>query len=146
MSAKAPTAYRTISEVADELNVQPHVLRFWESKFTQIKPMKRRGGRRYYSPKDVEILTKIQRLLYNEGYTIKGVQKVLKKRLDVAEAPEAANEAQQKPAPVKQDNAPQPKVPVGGMLGFEELVRHEIRLAITELEKLREQLSKPLLS
>lgn len=75
---KAPSAFRTISEVADELNVQQHVLRFWETKFTQIKPLKRGGGRRYYRPEDVALLRKIHNLLYVEGYTIKGVQKLMK--------------------------------------------------------------------
>lgn len=75
---KAPSAFRTISEVADELGVQQHVLRFWETKFTQVKPLKRGGGRRYYRPEDVTLLKKIHHLLYTEGYTIKGVQKLLK--------------------------------------------------------------------
>lgn len=77
-SAKAQNAFRTISEVADDLNVQQHVLRFWETKFTSIKPMKRGGGRRYYRPEDVALLKKIHHLLYSDGYTIKGVQKLLK--------------------------------------------------------------------
>jgi DNA-binding transcriptional MerR regulator len=77
-SKKAPSAFRTISEVADELNVQQHVLRLWETKFTQVKPLKRGGGRRYYRPEDVAMLKKIHTLLYTEGYTIKGVQKLLK--------------------------------------------------------------------
>lgn len=76
---KSPTAYRTISEVAAELNVATHVLRFWESKFPEIKPVKRAGGRRYFKPEDIELLRKIQHLLYEEGYTIKGVQSFLKK-------------------------------------------------------------------
>ncbi|MCM2344949.1 MAG: MerR family transcriptional regulator [Alphaproteobacteria bacterium] len=75
---KAPTAFRTISEVADELAVPQHVLRFWETKFSQIKPLKRGGGRRYYRPEDVALLKRIHSLLYTEGYTIKGVQKLLK--------------------------------------------------------------------
>lgn len=75
--AKSASAFRTISEVADELKVQQHVLRFWESKFTQIDPLKRGGGRRYYRPEDVELLKNIHHLLYQEGYTIKGVQKLL---------------------------------------------------------------------
>ncbi len=77
-SSKAESAFRTISEVAEELGVQQHVLRFWETKFTQVKPMKRGGGRRYYRPEDVALLKKIHTLLYAEGYTIKGVQKLLK--------------------------------------------------------------------
>ena len=75
---KSAEAFRTISEVADELDVPKHVLRFWESKFGQIKPMKRGGGRRYYRPDDVELLRGIRKLLHEEGYTIKGVQKVIR--------------------------------------------------------------------
>lgn len=75
---KAPDAFRTISEVADEIDVPQHVLRFWESRFTQIKPMKRGGGRRYYRPDDVDLLRGIRHLLYGEGYTIRGVQRILR--------------------------------------------------------------------
>jgi DNA-binding transcriptional MerR regulator len=75
---KAPDAFRTISEVADDLDIPQHVLRFWETRFTQIKPMKRSGGRRYYRPDDVDLLKGIRRLLYGEGYTIRGVQRILK--------------------------------------------------------------------
>lgn len=75
---KAPDAFRTISEVADDLNVPKHVLRFWEGKFTQLRPMKRGGGRRYYRPEDVELLRAIRHLLYSDGYTIRGVQKILR--------------------------------------------------------------------
>ena len=75
---KSATAFRTISEVSDELEVPQHVLRFWETKFPQVRPLKRGGGRRYYRPEDVALLRKIQRLLYSEGYTIKGVQRLLK--------------------------------------------------------------------
>jgi DNA-binding transcriptional MerR regulator len=75
---KAPDAFRTISEVADDLDIPQHVLRFWETRFVQIKPMKRSGGRRYYRPDDVDLLRGIRRLLYGEGYTIRGVQRILK--------------------------------------------------------------------
>jgi DNA-binding transcriptional MerR regulator len=77
-AVKSATAFRTISEVADELDVPQHVLRFWETKFPQIRPLKRGGGRRYYRPEDVELLRKVARLLYQEGYTIKGVQRLLR--------------------------------------------------------------------
>jgi DNA-binding transcriptional MerR regulator len=77
---KAPDAFRTISEVADDLDIPQHVLRFWETRFTQIKPMKRSGGRRYYRPDDVDLLRGIRRLLYGEGYTIRGVQRILKEQ------------------------------------------------------------------
>ena len=75
---KSPDAFRTISEVAEELSVPQHVLRFWETRFTQIKPMKRAGGRRYYRPNDLELLRGIHDLLYKRGYTIRGVQMILK--------------------------------------------------------------------
>ncbi len=77
---KAPDAFRTISEVADDLDLPQHVLRFWESRFPQIKPMKRGGGRRYYRPDDVELLRGIRHLLYGEGYTIRGVQRILREQ------------------------------------------------------------------
>lgn len=77
---KSAAAFRTISEVATELDVQQHVLRFWETKFSQIKPLKRGGGRRYYRPEDMALLRRIHHLLYTEGYTIKGVQKLLKEK------------------------------------------------------------------
>jgi DNA-binding transcriptional MerR regulator len=75
---KAPDAFRTISEVAEGLDVPQHVLRFWESRFREIKPMKRGGGRRYYRPDDVDLLRGVRHLLYGEGYTIRGVQRILK--------------------------------------------------------------------
>ena len=75
---KAPDAFRTISEVAEETNVPQHVLRFWESRFAQIRPMKRGGGRRYYRPDDVDLLRGVRHLLYGEGYTIRGVQRILR--------------------------------------------------------------------
>lgn len=77
---KAPDAFRTISEVAEDLDLPQHVLRFWETRFTQIKPMKRGGGRRYYRPDDITLLRGIRHLLYSEGYTIKGVQRILKEQ------------------------------------------------------------------
>lgn len=78
--AKSPEAFRTISEVAEELGVQQHVLRFWETKFPQITPLKRGGGRRYYRPEDVDFLKHIQKLLHDDKYTIKGVQQLFKEQ------------------------------------------------------------------
>ena len=78
MTIKSPEAFRTISEVSKDLSLPQHVLRFWETKFTQIKPIKRGGGRRYYRPEDIELLKGIKYLLYHDGYTIRGVQKVIK--------------------------------------------------------------------
>jgi DNA-binding transcriptional MerR regulator len=112
---KSPDAFRTISEVADDLDVPQHVLRFWETRFSQIKPLKRGGGRRYYRPDDVDLLRGLKRLLYGEGYTIKGVQRILKERgprhviaiargapieAEMAEAPPAARSSQ-KPAAIR---------------------------------------------
>ena len=78
--SKSPDAFRTISEVADDLEIPKHVLRFWEIKFNQIRPMKRGGGRRYYRPQDVELLRGIHGLLHAAGYTIRGVQKILREQ------------------------------------------------------------------
>ncbi len=103
---KASGAFRTISEVADLLDVQQHVLRFWETKFNQVRPLKRGGGRRYYRPEDVALLQHIHHLLYTDGYTIKGVQKLLKgqgKAKIVEQAAQAANS--------QNATAPSPKVP-----------------------------------
>jgi DNA-binding transcriptional MerR regulator len=105
---KAPTAFRTISEVADELHIPQHVLRFWETKFPQIKPLKRGGGRRYYRPDDIQLLRRISDLLYIQGYTIKGVQRLLRDgggqlADDIPPAPpaeRAAAEAEQAEPPI----------------------------------------------
>jgi DNA-binding transcriptional MerR regulator len=106
---KSPEAFRTISEVAETLDVPPHVLRFWESRFTQVKPVKRGGGRRYYRPEDVRLLRGIRGLLYDDGMTIKGVQKILRERgvrhvIGLGTEPEAAAAA--KPAPRRAAAAP----------------------------------------
>ena len=101
--AKGPEAFRTISEAADELHVPQHVLRFWETKFSFIKPMKRAGGRRFYRPSDISILRGVRRLLHDEGYTIKGVQKLHReqgiRRLVAAGQGETAPVPAQAPAP-----------------------------------------------
>jgi DNA-binding transcriptional MerR regulator len=102
-AAKSAGAFRTISEVAEELDVPQHVLRFWESKFTQVRPLKRGGGRRYYRPEDVLLLRRIRQCLYQDGYTIKGVQRLLRegalKNMPVVEpVPEAAEPATAPPA------------------------------------------------
>jgi DNA-binding transcriptional MerR regulator len=93
--AKGPEAFRTISEAADELGVPQHVLRFWESRFSFIRPMKRAGGRRFYRPQDIIVLRGVMRLLHDEGYTIKGVQRLhreegIRRVIGAAEAPAAA--------------------------------------------------------
>lgn len=104
---KSPDAFRTISEVAEDLDLPQHVLRFWETRFTQIKPLKRGGGRRYYRPDDVALITGLKTLLYGQGYTIKGVQRILKEqgpryvqavgRGQIVPGPEAAEPAPARP-------------------------------------------------
>ncbi|MCQ4159345.1 MerR family transcriptional regulator [Roseomonas sp. GC11] len=120
---KAPTAFRTISEVAEDLQIPQHVLRFWETKFPQLKPLKRGGGRRYYRPEDIALLRRIGDLLYTQGYTIKGVQRLL--RDNAAEAAE----------PV--DSAPEPEEPE---LAPREVGRAALRHALAELEGLAAEL------
>jgi DNA-binding transcriptional MerR regulator len=110
---KSPEAFRTISEVSVELDVPQHVLRFWETRFAQVKPVKRAGGRRYYRPDDVDLLKGIRSLLYSEGYTIKGVQKVLRERglrhvaaIGRGEAQGRQDGAQANPVPPPTDDEP----------------------------------------
>ena len=91
MTEKAPGAFRTIGEVADDLGLPQHVLRFWETRFPQVQPLKRGGNRRYYRPADVALLRDIHRMLHAEGYTIKGVQKLLVERAKPAVVPAAAD-------------------------------------------------------
>ena len=96
---KSPDAFRTISEAAELLDLPQHVLRFWETRFPQIKPMKRGGGRRYYRPEDVELLAAIRHLLYGEGYTIKGVLRILKQQHGVKAVIELVHELRTNRAP-----------------------------------------------
>src|SRR6476661_4308075 len=115
---KAPNAFRTISEVADELHIPQHVLRFWETKFPQVKPLKRGGGRRYYRPDDIALLRRVSDLLYIQGYTIKGVQRLLRDgggRLADDIPPPTADE--QEAAETDQDAGPpvEPELPIPGM-------------------------------
>ena len=120
-SKKSPGAFRTISEVAEDLDLPAHVLRFWETKFVQVRPLKRGGGRRYYRPEDVQLLSHIRSLLYDEGYTIKGVQKLMR-------------EGNLK----KSDLAPSPS----DMASFEaNSLKSEIQDAIDELEALRAEIN-----
>ncbi|MEP3331331.1 MerR family transcriptional regulator [Sedimentitalea sp.] len=114
---KSPDAFRTISEVADWLGIQAHVLRFWESKFSQVKPVKRAGGRRYYRPTDMLLLGGIKQLLYEDGLTIKGVQKILREQgvnhvaamsAPLAEGPEEPAVDDSPESPILEDKAPEP--------------------------------------
>ncbi|WP_193371242.1 MerR family transcriptional regulator [Pelagibius marinus] len=118
-AGKSAAAFRTISEVSDELDVPQHVLRFWEGKFSQVRPLKRGGGRRYYRPEDISLLRRIRDLLYSEGYTIKGVQRLLRegRGKDGGEEPAAA--------PVATGSGDRTK---------------EIQAAIDELSELRDML------
>ena len=117
---KAPNAFRTISEVADDLHIPQHVLRFWETKFPQVKPLKRGGGRRYYRPDDIALLRRISDLLYIQGYTIKGVQRLLRDgggRLSDDIPPPSADE--QAAAAAERADPPvplEPELPMPGLL------------------------------
>ncbi len=152
---KSPDAFRTISEVADALDVPAHVLRFWESKFTQIRPVKRGGGRRYYRPDDVNLLKGIRELLYTDGMTIKGVQKVLRDQGSKSVAagaaedspvavvePEKAKSAQPnlfaaEPEPLKLD---QRVVATPHRHGLSPTQRKELANIVQELESLRDSM------
>ena len=105
--AKGPSAFRTIGEVAEDLDLPAHVLRFWESKFPQLKPLKRGGGRRYYRPDDVALLRRIRQCLYQDGYTIRGVQRLLG---DLEERPAAGAEREAPPSlfPLEPAAGPRP--------------------------------------
>jgi DNA-binding transcriptional MerR regulator len=108
-AGKSAAAFRTISEVAGELDVAQHVLRFWESKFPQVRPLKRGGGRRYYRPEDVDLLRQIRSLLYEEGYTIKGAQKLLRSQRRAAPMDGEAN-AEAAAPPVEARSRPRPEL------------------------------------
>jgi DNA-binding transcriptional MerR regulator len=110
--AKGPEAFRTISEAADELSVPQHVLRFWETKFAFIRPMKRAGGRRFYRPSDIAVLRGVRRLLHDEGYTIKGVQR-LHREEGLRRLVSAGGEAGPAPAAVERSASSSPALPVG---------------------------------
>jgi len=133
---KSAAAFRTISEVATDLDVPQHVLRFWETKFTQVRPMKRGGGRRYYRPEDVDLLRSIRALLYDDGYTIKGVQKLLREGSLKPVATDAP------PAP----DIPAPVAPAAQALaapaaaGLSADQRSELKAILDELEAVRKLL------
>ena len=153
-SQKAAGAFRTISEVADELGVPQHVLRFWETRFFQVRPLKRGGGRRYYRPEDVALIKKIHTLLYTEGYTIKGVQKLLKgmsKAQLLAETgmatpstgvTEANAIAVQEPA--NETGADAGAIPMAALtkVGLTEAQRSALHAALAELKSLQDMVKK----
>lgn len=151
--SKAAEAFRTISEVADELEIPKHVLRFWEQKFPQIRPMKRGGGRRYYRPEDLELLRGIRRLLHLEGYTIRGVQKILRTQgvdevkkgrtdrtsdpplpgaMEAAAAPRAKRQ-RAKPGPAERASS----APVRAEQRLPAEIRRSLQIALVELEACR---------
>jgi DNA-binding transcriptional MerR regulator len=130
MAAKSATAFRTISEVANELELPQHVLRFWETKFRPVRPLKRAGGRRYYRPEDIVLLRKIRDLLYNDGYTIKGVQKLLRD----------GGAIENSPAP--EITQPSPMNETSNNLSSEIGNIDELRSIVTELEELRDLLAR----
>jgi len=157
MARKAAEAFRTISEVADELDVQKHVLRFWELKFPQLKPMKRGGGRRFYRPEDVHLLYAIRQLLHGDGFTIRGVQQILREQsLDQIKAAgqrllqgeKAAETATATAAPAVKRKAiararsqsaaemlaPSPSSPLAVSGSATPMIRDAVELAIRELE------------
>ena len=144
---KAPNAFRTISEVADELHIPQHVLRFWETKFAQIKPLKRGGGRRYYRPDDITLLKRISDLLYIQGYTIKGVQRLLRDGGgQLSEDIPPATEAERQAAEVERSDAQAsaglelpsgPLVPTDPALVENERLRALLRRTLAELEAMR---------
>ncbi len=121
-TGKSDAAFRTISEVAEDLDVPQHVLRFWETKFTQVKPLKRGGGRRYYRPEDVVLLKRIRALLYNDGMTIRGVQKMLRESGAKALTDETAAPQDLSPG------APRPDMRL--LLGELTALRDELRAAL----------------
>ena len=138
---KSEAAFRTISEVANDLELPQHVLRFWETKFAQVRPMKRGGGRRYYRPEDVLLLRRIRDLLYEDGYTIKGVQKLLKQ--NGGKAPAAlppgmpADELGSSHEPSVQPDKVAASVDMRTS-GLSAAQRHELSGLLSELEELRE--------
>lgn len=165
--AKSQSAFRTISEVAATLDTPTHVLRFWESKFSQIKPVKRAGGRRYYRPEDIDLLSGIKTLLHYQGMTIKGAQKLLKENgvkyviaigADTAPVPVAAPSPEPETTPaIKVDNivplqpvAPQPavvnstRVPLLNQIGMAKIHKNaaEIRAALVQLESIRDRIAQ----
>ena len=138
--SKSAGAFRTISEVADDLDVAQHVLRFWESKFPQVRPLKRGGGRRYYRPEDVDLLRRIRSLLYDEGYTIKGAQKLLKgQRRTHADRPTRENGTKRTPD-VAEVSADVHTEPVHAPLDHQQ--KEALSAVRADLIQLREQLRK----
>jgi DNA-binding transcriptional MerR regulator len=136
---KSDSAFLTISEVASELDVPQHVLRFWETRFAQIKPLKMRGGRRYYRPEDVALLQKIKTLLYSQGYTIKGAKKAIHSGAEVIDMTRDMQEAASSPAPAPQTEAiieaPVPEDMV-------QVKKEQLQSILSELYEMRDMVKK----
>jgi DNA-binding transcriptional MerR regulator len=147
---KAPNAFRTISEVADELHIPQHVLRFWETRFPQVKPLKRGGGRRYYRPDDIALLRRISDLLYIQGYTIKGVQRLLREgggKLSDDIPPAPADEQEAAEAERAAGLAVEPELPIPGLAPAEPSPGARVAVrgkADPEAERLRALLTETL--
>ena len=127
-AGKSASAFRTISEVSEELDVPQHVLRFWEGKFSQVRPLKRGGGRRYYRPEDIALLRRIRDLLYSEGYTIKGVQKLLregraKDEGSAADVPVAESGGGSSPGPLAPETARELKAVIAELTELSDLLK-----------------------
>ncbi len=137
LHGKSPEAFRTISEVSAELDVPQHVLRFWESRFSQIKPVKRGGGRRYYRPEDVDLLRGIRTLLYSEGFTIKGVQKMLREHGARYVAEVGRGEASIGPSDTGHSGAAPASVPTAEIVRFPARVPAEAKAALSEENRVR---------
>jgi DNA-binding transcriptional MerR regulator len=144
---KSADAFRTISEVADELEVPQHVLRFWETKFAQIRPLKRGGGRRYYRPEDIDLLRAIRGLLYDKGYTIKGVQKLIRegglKLADGEVVPDVPGPLEGEEAASAAEATPGADLPLFKATLTADQVR-EVKAAVGELTELRDRLRRAL--
>ncbi|MEZ5830031.1 MAG: MerR family transcriptional regulator [Dongiaceae bacterium] len=142
---KSADAFRTISEVADELEVPQHVLRFWETKFAQIRPLKRGGGRRYYRPEDIDLLRAIRGLLYDKGYTIKGVQKLIRegglKLADGEVVQDIPGGPEGEEGPTQGETAPSADLPLFRATLSADQVR-DVKAAVGELTELRDRLRR----
>jgi len=136
-NGKSAAAFRTISEVADDLDVPPHVLRFWETKFSQVHPLKRGGGRRYYRPEDVGLLMRIRELLYSDGYTIKGVQRLLRDGVGKPLQDEADAVTVEPPISEPEPIIQQPSMAIGRL---DAKIHSELSCVLDELLALRNEL------
>jgi DNA-binding transcriptional MerR regulator len=134
-AGKPVNAFRTIGEAADELDLPPHVLRFWESKFQQLTPLKRGGGRRYYRPEDMALLRRIRQCLYQEGYTIRGVQKLLNDREGTSAETKVSEERDESPTLFPLDPLPEPTGPAKPHRSPVQRLSRETKTALAEIRR-----------